>query len=443
MARFNYQFYLIFSVMWLCISTAQAQTLAEIIQITLNDNPEIRSAKSDRLAVEQEISQARSGYLPSVDLNAGIGWEHSNNVATRTQNQGSVSLGRQETSLQINQMVFDGFTTKNEIDRHTARTNSRAYTVFGQSEIIGLTAVEAYINVLRRKELLALAKDNLAIHQKTYDQIRLRSDRGVGRVSDTDQSKGRLALAERNTLSEIGNLTDAQTAFLRIVGIMPDSLEPVKSPSDYLPESMQTAIEQAINNHPTLKSANTDIESANAQHETAKSPFFPRLDIEAGASYTDDIAGTKGRNEDMSVILRLRYNLFNGGKDQARRNETAYRISQAKDIRDNTYRQVVESMRLSWVAYETINQQLAYFKLHMDSSIKSNAAYIQQFNFGKRTLLDLLDSANEMFTAKSAYTDAKFNHLFAQYRILASKGMLNQFLNTQLPVEAQLIEQAE
>ena len=95
-------------------------------------------------------------------------------------------------------MVFDGFATSNEVKRHEARTNAKAFSVFGRSEITALNAVEAYLNVLRQQELLELAKENLLIHQKTHDQITLRSERGIGKRADSDQATGRLALAEKS-----------------------------------------------------------------------------------------------------------------------------------------------------------------------------------------------------------------------------------------------------
>ncbi|MCK5120785.1 MAG: TolC family outer membrane protein [Methylococcales bacterium] len=422
---------------------SSAQSLQQAIQQTIDENPEIQSAKSERSAVEHEINQAKAGYFPTIDIAAGIGWEQSTNPTTRGRGDGTVSYGREEASIQLRQMVFDGLATPSEVNRHKARTDSRAYTVFGQSEITALSAVDSYLNILRRQELLALAKDNLLVHQRTNDQIQLRSERGIGRKADAEQSKGRLALAEKNTLSEIGNLKDAETAFLRVVGELPKDLEIAMAPGDALPENLDQAVEQAVANHPILKSANADIDSAFAQHDTARSPYMPRLDIEAGATHNNDLDGIKGKNEDVSAMLRLRYNLFNGGKDLARRKETAQLINQSKDIRDNTYRQVVESMRLSWVAHQTVKSQLDFFKSHQDASIKTNTAYQKQFNLGQRTLLDLLDSANEMFVAKSAYTNAKYDELFSQYRILASKGGLNKYLGVKLPEEAKTLAFAE
>ncbi|MCK5829984.1 MAG: TolC family outer membrane protein [Methylococcales bacterium] len=421
-------------------SVLSAQTLQEAIQKTVNENPEIQSEKNERLAVEQEINQAKAGYFPTVDVAAGIGWEQSTNPTTRARGDGTVSFGREEASIQLKQMLFDGLATSSEIKRHEARTNAKAYNVFGKSEITALNAVESYINVLRRQELLSLAKENLLIHLKTHDQISLRSERGIGKKADSDQSNGRLALAEKNTLSEIGNLKDAETSFLRVVGELPTNLDQIQSINQELPSNLEEATELAIANHPILKSANADIDSAFAQHKTARAPYMPRLDIEAGASHNVDLDGIKGKNEDTYAMLRLNYNLFNGGKDIARRKETSALIYQAKEIRDNTYRQVVESMRLSWVARETLKSQMDFFKMHKLSSIRSNTAYQKQFNIGQRTLLDLLDSANEMFVAKSDFINAKYDEIFAQYRILASKGSLNSYLGVSLPKEAQILD---
>ncbi|MDO9139972.1 MAG: TolC family protein, partial [Methylobacter sp.] len=160
---------------------------------------------------------------------------------------------------------------------------------------------------------------------------------------------------------------------------------------------------------------------------------------EVGYDNNDDTGGIRGRNESLTAMMRVRYNLFNGGKDTARRRQTAHEIAQAKNIRDNTYRQTIESIRLSWVAYQTLGNQIDFFKSHRDASIKTLDAYKRQFNIGQRTLLDLLDTTNETYLANLAYTDAKYNELAARYRILAGMGALNQYLGTTIPEEAKPI----
>ncbi|NOQ16386.1 MAG: TolC family outer membrane protein [Methyloprofundus sp.] len=404
-----------------------AQTMQEAVQQTINENPEIQSARSERSAVTYEIDQARAGYLPKVDIAAGIGWN--------TEIQADKNYG-EEASVRLTQMVFDGLATPSEVSRQTSRSDSRSYSVLRQAEISALQAIEAYLGMIRTEELLGLAKENLAIHTRTYDQIQLRARQGVARRAEADQAYGRLALAEKNLLSEIGNIRDAESSFQRIVGTLPRNLKAPQAPSEELPKNIDDAIKLAVKHHPALKSANADIAAAFSQHDTAKASYMPRVDIEAGAVH-------ETARDDTYAMLRLRYNIFNGGRDLARRKETSEQINQAKEVRDNTFRQVTESMRISWTAYQTIKRQLVFFKKHRDASILSNAAYQKQFNIGQRTLLDLLDSANEMFSTKSAYSNAKYDTLYAQYRILASKGRLTRYLGITLPKEAMTLMEAE
>ena len=138
-------------------------------------------------------------------------------------------------------------------------------------------------------------------------------------------------------------------------------------------------------------------------------------------------------------MLRMRLNLFNGGRDQARINETGHQIDQSMHIRDSALRQVVQTTRLSWDAYDTATKQLTFFKKIHDATIKTHSAYKKQFQLGLRTLLDLLDSANEMFVSKSDYVNAKYDQLFAMYRILASMGMVHSTLGVELPKATKLI----
>ena len=417
-------------------ASASAITLQEAIDTTINTHPDVLAAGNERNAVSEEINQAKAGYYPTVDLTLGTGFENSDNTTTRGAGRGHDSLNRNEASLQLRQMLFDGMATKNEVKRQKARTNARAYTVFGEAENTALRATDAYIEVLRRQKLVELAQVNYQAHEKTHDQIRLRSEHGVGRRSDMDQSQGRLALARRNLLAEQSNLRDAQIAYQRVVGIEAENLEEPITPHDAIPETLGEAINQALENHPTLNSAKADVASAHAQHDTASSPFYPRFDFELGTTADNDIDGVRGHNHDVTAMFRMRYNLLNGGRDSARKQETAYLINQAAEIRNNTHRQVEESVRLSWNAFDTVNSQMDYFRLHVASSEKSRDAYQQQFGLGQRTLLDLLDSENEVFVSSQALVNAEYDQLFAMYRIINSMGALLKTVNVGLPATA-------
>jgi adhesin transport system outer membrane protein len=419
-------------------STSFATTIEEAIDATMKTNPDVLAVSNQRNAVAEEVNQVRAGYFPTIDLAVGTGYESTDNVITRQNGttHESVGLNRDEASLNLRQMLFDGLQTKNEVRRQTARSDSSAYTVYSSAENTALEAAEAYLNVLRTQKLLELATTNLEAHERTHDQIKLRSDRGVGRRSDMQQSEGRKALAMANKIAEQANLLDAETAYFRVVGLISESLTQPETPTDIIPATLDEAISYGLDNHPTLKSADADVESANAQHETALAPFYPRVDFELGATANNDLDGIDGHNNDVTAMFRLRYNLLNGGRDKARRQETGYLINQASETRSNTYREVEQSVRLSWNALKVVTNQMSFFQLHVDASENSRDAYQQQFSLGQRTLLDLLDSQNEVFGSRQALVNAQYDELFAMYRVLNSMGVLVRSLNVALPEAA-------
>jgi adhesin transport system outer membrane protein len=305
-------------------------------------------------------------------------------------------------------------------------------------ESTALRTAEVYLEVLRRRDLARLARENLATHERIHGLIAQRTESGLGRSADLDQSESRVALARSNLVVEEANLLDAETNYLRVVGGLPDDPMPRPSPPQrLLPASLDQATAQAVAEHPTLKSAEADVQAAVAQHEAAKHAYYPRFDLELGRSWNDNLDGLEGYDNDGQLMVRMRYNLYNGGADQARVAETAHLINEAKEIRDRAHRQVVESIRLSWNALEANDQRLRPLRRHQQASEATRNAYRKQFDLGERTLLDLLDSENELFEARRAAANTEYDGVFSRYRVLAGMARLVEGLGVEPPSEAQ------
>ena len=132
-------------------------------------------------------------------------------------------------------------------------------------------------------------------------------------------------------------------------------------------------------------------------------------------------------------MVRVRYNLFAGGKDLAREKETAYKLGEAKEIRQRAQREVVEGVNLAWNAFEMLAPQKQYIRDHVVASKDTQSAYAQQFNLGQRSLLDLLDTENELFEARKDYLQAEYDEIIAKYRVLNSTGRLLDSLKVTRP----------
>ncbi|WP_415896646.1 TolC family outer membrane protein [Neptuniibacter sp. QD72_48] len=414
-------------------SSVYSTTLENVVAEGLSNSPEVQRAINARNAVYQEVRQAKAGYLPSVDVAAGIGYEWTNNTTTRA-NGGDVELTRGEGSLSIRQMLFDGFATSSEVKRQKARAISADKRVVETAETYALDAARAYIELNRRNVLLQQAKENLFNHVKIYDQIKRRSESGVGALASIQQAEGRLALAEVNTLAAENNLLDAKVNYQRVTGLMaPVEVIYPELVSVKVPESLDAATETALSNHPTLQVAEADTAAAVAQYNAAKRNYYPRVDFEVDRTWNNNLDGVDGVNEDLTAMVRLRYNLYNGGADQARVRQTQHQIEEAKSVQNRSHREVLQSVELSWNAYSILSRQLPYLEQHVASSQKTRNSYQKQFNIGQRSLLDLLDTENEVFSSKNDLTNALHDQLIAQYRVVNGMGTLLDALKLSLP----------
>lgn len=412
-----------------------AQTLKEAVTQAIETNPSVLSAARKREAADHAIDAARGGYFPRVDFLYGTGRERSQNPSTLATTPGWVRMNRKQEGVILNQMIWDGFGTKSEVDRRRAISESSAHRAYGTAEEIALQAIDAYLDVLKNRELLGFAKENLEAHRKTYDQVKLRADKGVGRRADLEQIEARLALATSNVASAESTLRDAEIAYQRVVGKAPMKLTMPAAPQN-IPRSVDDAIKTGFNNHPILKSAQADVDAAQAQREIARSFYSPRLEFEASYSNNRNIDGIEGPNRDRMYMFWVKWNLFRGGFDHYRGKETAVQISEAQEIARNTSRQVEAAVRLAYNAYATARDRLPSLERYVKSSDATRAAYAQQFAIGQRTLLDLLDSENEYFTARTTHTNGRFIELGARYRILNAMGQLLTTLDVKPPVEA-------
>lgn len=417
--------------------SANGQTLNEAMQSALEVHPEIQAGVNARLAVEEQMKAAKGGYLPQVDLLAGYGREGTDNPSTRnTYGHSYKTLNRGESSLRLQQMLFDGFATSSEVGRQRATVNARAYELLGTSERTALTVAQVYLEVLKRQDMVRLATDNLRSHERIYDQISLRSERGVGRMADLDQAEARLAQARNNLITEQTNLADAQVNYYSVVGSDPSELSIPQGLPGRLPENLQAAREEMLANNPFLSSAESDVQASEQQYQAAKSTFYPRFDAELSQGVDSNIDGVPGHSNEWQAMLRMRYNLFAGGSNKADLQSKSYQVNQAMDIRNNALRVLLEDLGLAWNALENSRQQLPIAQQYVDYSSRVRDSYQKQFGLGERTLLDLLDSENELFTAARRLEEVRFTELFTQYRIKATMGSLLQSQGVVAPMAA-------
>jgi adhesin transport system outer membrane protein len=416
----------------------KVMTLEEAVAVGVSTNPEYGVVATNRRATDEELRQARALYLPSLDFRADTGYEHSDDPATRggaDPNQ-EEDLWRYDAGLTLTQLLFDGFETRYENKRQKARVLSASNRVRETAELVGLSVVESYLDVIRQRELLRISRENVAEHLSIMEQIEDSASAGRSTQADVEQIKARVASARAQESSVRRSLRFAEAAYIREVGDPAQNLRMPIVPVDALSADVEEEIKTTVHQSPTIDIFEADIDVAHAEYRGSKSTMYPQLDLQLNAREGKDLNGVRGRDTSASALVVMNWNLYRGGGDTARVREFINREAQAKEARDEAARGVENDVRQTWARMVAAGERARQFAAQASANSEVVLAYKDQFDLNRRTLLDVLDAQNEFFVSRSNTVNSEFIEMFAVYRLLALKGELMSTLGVDYPRES-------
>ena len=408
-----------------------ALTINEALVHVINTNPEVRNRIENYRAVEQDHDIAFSGYLPVVDAQVGYGQKRYDDIVPEYNTD---NYNYTEAFIRARQNLFHGFGTQNDVEQQNKRLISAEYYLMERVSQLGLQMINTYMEILKARKIVDLAIENHGVHKEYYSKIKARTGSGAGNQGDMEQISGRMALSHSNVIVAENNLLDAETNFLRIYGygegVSTSNLKEATVDNSLIPKSLDSAEELVERQYPSILAAQNNVKALEAGYKQSKENYYPWVDLELKQSYYDNDAdgftGSSLRDEvdQTTIMVVASWNLYNGGADDALVEKSAARMFEESDRMLNIKRLASERLRLSWAAKERLAEQLKYLKQHRDYSKKTLEAYNEEFDLGRRTLLDVLDVKNEYFLSRKAYISTHYDAILAKYRVIENVGNL-------------------
>lgn len=327
-------------------SGAPDATLNQVVETTLATNPQIISGMQTFQAAIAGQQVGAGALRPEVNLQSQIGHDWRANTPDNASMQSWNRLGY---SLQLRQLLYDGNATANSIKQLGFEKLSNYYDVLSTADKVALEAINAYIDVMRFRNTIDLARENYDIHERTLRLLRERLESGVGRGVDTEQAAGRLALAQTNLMTENTNLNDVTQRFRRIVGQFPPK-QLAAVPTVKMPEKpSQNLFKQALAVHPQVLSKQALVQAATAGKDAARGAFSPTVELQASTGNDRDQPNSRDTgtfNTQVQVVMS--YNLYRGGSDSARLRQASSLSHAAQSARDYTCRNLQQEISISW-----------------------------------------------------------------------------------------------
>lgn len=414
-----------------------AQTLEDALVKTYQGNPTIGAQRAKLRAVDEQVPQALSNWRPTVTFSADVGYGHEEQTANG--NNGAAltfpTENRFERSyaLQVAQPVFRGFRTEAETKRAEMRIEAERQRLANAEQQVMRDAIIAFMDVVRDEAVLDLSINNEQVLRKQLEATIDRFEVGEVTRTDVSQAEARLARATSDRITAEGQLEVSRAAYQRFVGDPPGKLVEPPVPRR-LPSSLPEAIEQSKTNNPTVLAADYDFKASEANIDLVFGELLPTVQLIGELRKQDNTTDVYSRDNLARVFARFSVPIYQQGAVYSRVREAKQLASQAKVQIDEARRQVVQQTISSWEEMTAARARVESFTKESEANRIALEGVEQEAAAGLRTILDVLNAEQELFTSRVNLARARRDYVVGAYRVKVAVGALT-VAQLELPIE--------
>ena len=429
------------------VGPVRAETLEAALIQAYQNNPTLNSQRAALRATDEGVPQALAGYRPRVTVTATGGERVLSSTSltnpTRapgtpasyfTQNGNNAPYGATAT---ISQTIFNGFQTANRTRQAEAAVLAARETLRVTEQTVLLNAATAYMNLLRDTAILDLQRRNVEVLQEQLRQTRDRFN--VGEVTRTDvaQSESSLAAGRSQVLTAQSNFATSQATYRQVIGTAPGKLTPGTPVDRFSPPNLNGAYGLAMATHPSVTSAQYNIDTAQQAVKVAEGALYPTLSVQG--SYAQNFMSASSLNTMQTtaatVLGTLSVPIYQGGSEYSLIRQAKETLGQRRLDFDGARDQVRQGVAQSWGQLDAAKANIEATTAQVQSTEIALNGIREEARVGQRTTFDVLTAQQNLVNARVALVTAQRDRVVASYSLLSAVGRLTPpVLGLQVPL---------
>ena len=451
-----------------------AETLKEALTAAYLFNPTLKAARSQLRANDNQVSIAKSGYRPTISSNFQSGWDDlrtklralafpsaslplcapavapgapcTPNTSVPLSSFTNSQVGNGPSSPRMAQItatetIFDGFRTYNNIKGAEALVEAGREDLRNAEITVLLNAATAYMNVVRDAAIVKLRQNNVRV---LSEQLRATQDRfKVGEVTRTDVAQAQSGLAQSQADLSIaqGTLYGDQALFAQYIGHPAANLRDPGPPTRLLPTTLQGAIDIAESEGPGVLGAIFRERAQQHQVKAVKGQLLPTLTANASQTWANQPFGAPNiaYEAETRVYGQLTVPLYEAGSVSAQIRQAIETLSQYRQQIDEQRELARSNVSSQWGLVIAAKGNVSAGKAAVEATKIALEGVREEERVGQRTILDVLNSAQNYLNAQVNLVSFQRDLVVASYGVLAYIGRLTAY---DISLEAELYDPA-
>lgn len=411
----------------------QKLTIKEVIKIALENNYDIRFAKSEAAISDNNFSLGNAGFLPKLDLTGSQSrtvtntkQEYSDGSSVDKDDAGSTSTS---ANIALTWTLFDGF------KMFTSYSKLREYKELGEIKLRSQIenslsdVIKTYYDIVRQKYNYIVAKESIDISE---ERLKLAQEKySVGSASQLDilRAKVDLNADKSNLLLQEVTLNSLKVTLNGLLARTVSSEFDVDDEIDLKSEmSFDQLKEEALKNNTDLQQAEKSKTISSYDVSLTRGDFYPRINLNSGYNYqkseSDANLVRTNRSYGYNYGLSLSWNIFNGfntylanqnalitlDKNEGNLLAAISKVESALLIAYKNYEKNIEILRLE-------DENVSVAKENLDLAM-------EQFRLGILSPIEFRDIQKSYTTAQSRLSSARYSAKISERDLLKQSGNL-------------------
>ncbi|MDN2584024.1 TolC family outer membrane protein [Aquibium sp. ELW1220] len=401
---------------------ASAETMLGALAKAYQNNSSLNSARADVRVTDENVAIAKSGYRPTISATGSLQYTNRSGISEASIRTGSFGV-------QINQTLFDGFQTRNNVLAAKSQVLAARESLRNTEQNTLYSAATAYLDVIRDRQIAVLRERNLEFLSEQVRAARSRFDVGEGTRTDVAQAEASRSAAVAQLSLARATAQSSEATYRQVIGDAPGKLQPVSPVAKLLPKSLGQAIELALVRHPAILATQHLVDAAGFSVNSAEGALLPGVTASAGLtrSFSDSSPASQssdGYSNSASIGATLTIPLYQGGRTSALVRQSKESLGQARIEVDVSRDQVRAAVTSAWTQFQAGAEVVAANRELVSAAQLALNGVIEERNVGQRTTLDVLDQQADVINAQVDLVSAEHDVVLASFAILSAVGRL-------------------
>ena len=417
------------------LSSTDGLSLYQAIVYSIEYNPKVDASKQRVYQASQKVEEAYAGHLPTVDMSGNAGYEarsitpdSSSSTVTAPQTS-RFHYKKTELYLNIKENIWAGGAIENAVDEQRQKLSAAMYDHRNNLERVSLEIIQTYFDIVYGKIALKVNEKNMEDFKKVLDIMQIKEENGAATKGDLNFIQANVDNAQTELIRTQTQLSNALSYYTYILGEERARQLPFESQVPITITDLNTSLYKAKTNNAKIQRQKAYVQATKYGFDVQKGAYHPTVDILVNGESRNEFDVGVGQRDKGSVLLSFNYNLYNGGKDEAKSLRLFSKMNEYKYSLADEQRKVAFQTKVLHQSVNALAQSLKLTESEVISSRKVVNSYWIAFKEGTQDLQALQLALRSLNRAELDYVNFQKNLYVDNFKLLQNTGELLEYLD--------------